>query len=100
MALDTHLVVTAVGQQGHQDTEAPKVDDLLAELIADSQAGQGAAELTQDTGVVRECCREGKRGTVGIRRGQRISHCSGSELVVLVQILLYSLPWPGGCLTQ
>lgn len=55
LALDAHLVVAAVGQQGHQDAEAPKVDDILAELIADGQAGQGAAELAQDAGVVREC---------------------------------------------
>lgn len=59
--LDAHLVVIAVREQGHQDVEAPKVDNLLAELIVDSQAGQGAAELTQDAGVVRECCREGRR---------------------------------------
>lgn len=38
-ALEAHLVVAAVGQEGHQDTEAPKVDDLLAEFVADSQAG-------------------------------------------------------------
>lgn len=100
MALDTHLVVTAVGQQGYQDTEAPKVNDLLAELIADSQAGQGAEELTQDTGVVRECCGEGRRGTVGIRSEQRTSHSSGSELAVLVQILLDPLPCSGGGLYQ
>lgn len=60
MALDAHLVVAAVGQQGYQDTEAPKVDDLLAELVADGQAGEGAAELTQDTGVVGECCGDGE----------------------------------------
>lgn len=62
--MDAHLVVTAVSQQGHQDAEAPKVDDLLAELVADSQAGQGAAELTQDAGIVGEHCRVG-RGNPG-----------------------------------
>lgn len=89
-ALDAHLVVAAVGQQGHQDTEAPKVYNLLAELVANSQTGQRAAELTQDAGVVRECCREGERGTVEFRRGQRTSH--SSEPVVLVRILFHPLP--------
>ena len=63
-AVDAHLVVTAVSQQGHQDAEAPEVDDLLAELVADSQAGQGAAELAQDAGIVGEHCRGG-RGNLG-----------------------------------
>lgn len=40
-----HLVVTAVSQQGHKDAKASKVDDLLAELIPHSQAGQGAEEF-------------------------------------------------------
>lgn len=61
-------MVTAVGQQGHQDVEAPEVDDLLAELIADSQAGQGAAEITQDAGVVGECCRWRRRKRWGKER--------------------------------
>lgn len=58
--MDAHLVVIAVSQQGHQDAEAPEVDDLLAELVADSQAGQGAAQLAQDAGIVGEHCRGGK----------------------------------------
>lgn len=53
-----HLVVTAVSQQGHKDAKASEVDDLLTELIPHSQAGQGAAELAQDSRVVRERCAE------------------------------------------
>lgn len=59
--LGLHLVVAAVSQQGHKDAKASKVDDLLAELISHSQAGQGAEELAQDSWVVRERCAEAGR---------------------------------------
>lgn len=47
-------MLAAVGQQGDQHGQAPKVHDLLAELVADGQAGQGTAQLAQDARVVRE----------------------------------------------
>lgn len=47
-------MLTAVGQQGDQHGQAPEVHDLLAELVADGQAGQGTAQLAQDARVVRE----------------------------------------------
>lgn len=96
-ALDAHLVVNAVGQQGHQDTKAPKVYDLLAELIANSQTGQSAAELTQDAGVVRECCREEERGTGRLGGGRRpataLSYWSWFKSCS-------TFAWQGGCLYQ
>lgn len=55
---ELHLVVIAVSQQGHEDAKASEVYNLLAEFIPNSQAGQGAAEFTQDSWVVRECCAE------------------------------------------
>ena len=99
-AVDAHLLVTAVSQQGHQDAEAPEVDDLLAELVADSQAGEGAAELAQDAGIVGEHCR-GAEGT----RGEERRTSPGSEPALRVGIPNPApagqpgrSAWLGGCL--
>lgn len=87
-----HLVVTAASQQGHKNAKASQLDDLLAELIPHSQAGQGAAELAQDSRVVRECC--AKVGSESwSREGPGTNRCVKKSLLALGELPTSQAGW-------